>query len=122
MMTELVFLQNAPDRDRASDRLAQLVERARQPGMVELDPNAGGYVYMPLDWASQPNSPFRPLFDSDILGTHLAMLARRQQQDGGWPITWDTVSPAAELEWRAQVTINALSTLQAYAAEGITPA
>ena len=59
MMTEVVFLQNAPDPARASARLAQLVERARQPGLVELDPDAGGYVHMPLDWAGRPDSPFR---------------------------------------------------------------
>ena len=119
MVTELVFLQNAPDSARAAGRLERLVERARQSGLVELDPNAGGYVQMPLDWAERPDSPFRALFDEAALRTHLTMLAQRQRPDGGWPITWDTVSPAAEMEWRAKKTIDALSTLQAYAAAGL---
>ncbi len=119
MVTELVFLQNAPDPARAAGLLAQLIERARQPGMVELDPNAGGYVHMPLDWAGQPDSPFRALFDTDVLRTHLKNLANRQQADGGWPITWDSVGPAAEMEWRAKGTIEAISTLRAYQAAGI---
>jgi hypothetical protein len=50
---------------------------------------------------------------------HLNILAKRQQPDGGWPITWDTVSPAAEMECRARVTIGALATLQAFEVAGI---
>ena len=61
-----------------------------------------------------PTAPSAPLFDAATLRTHLALLAKRQRPDGGWPITWDTVSPAAEMEWRAKVTIDALATLQAY--------
>ena len=74
---------------------------------------------MPLDWAGQPDSPFRDLFDAATLRLHLSRLAKRQQADGGWPISWDTVSPAAEMEWRARVTIDAVATLQAYQVLGI---
>ena len=119
IMPEVVFLQNAPDPGRAAGLLAQLVQRTRQHSLVELDPDAGGYVHMPLDWAGRPDSPFRVLFDDDTLRIHLARLAKRQQADGGWPISWDTVSPAAEMEWRSRVTIDAISTLQAYQSVGI---
>lgn len=118
MLTEMFFLENVPDRSRARPALTALVERARQPGMIELDPDAGGYVHKPLDWAAQPSSIFRPLFDQATIKLHLSHLAQRQQPDGGWPITWTTVSPGAELEWRGKVTIEALVTLQAYEYEG----
>ena len=119
VMTEVVFLQNAPAPSRAAGLLAQRVQRTRQPGVVELDPDAGGYVHMPLDWAPRPDSPFRSQFDELTLRTHLARLAKRQQPDGGWSITWDTVSPAAVMECRAKVTIDAIATLQAYQSIGI---
>lgn len=118
VITEIVFLQNAPDQERAARLLGRIMERARQPGVVELDPSAGGYVQMPLDWAPRPDSFFRPLFDDATLRTHLDALARRQRPDGGWPITWDALSQAAEAEWRAKRTIEALLMLKAYEAAG----
>ena len=114
IVTEVVFLENAPDQARAAGLLEQVKERVRQPGMVELDPNAAGYVKMPLDWAPRPTSVFRPLFDDATQRAHLAALAQRQRPDGGWPISWDALSPGSEMEWRVKVTIEALQTLRAY--------
>lgn len=119
IMTEVLFLQNAPDPDRAARLLAQRIERVRKPGIVEMDPDAGGYVHKPLDWARRPGSPFRSLFDEATLRLHLEKLANQQRSDGGWPITWDALGPAPEMEWRAIITIDAISTLQAYQAAGI---
>ncbi len=45
---------------------------------------------------------------------HLEALARKQQEHGGWPITWNAISPACELEYRGVVTIRALQTLKGY--------
>lgn len=114
VITEVVFLQNAPDKTRAAGLLERLVERVRKPGVVELDPGAGGYVQMPLDWAPRADSLFRPLFDDATLQTHLAALAARQRPDGGWPITWDSISPAVECEWRGKMTVDKLLTLRSY--------
>ena len=120
LVTEVLFLQNAPDSDRAAGLLKQRIERVGVPGIVEMDPDAGGYVHKPLDWARRPDSPFRILFDEAILRLHLDKLAKQQQPDGGWPITWDAVGPGAEMEWRGIITIDAISTLQAYQAAGIS--
>ena len=38
----------------------------------------------------------------------------RQQDNGGWPITWAVWTPAIEIEWSGLMTIAALKTLQAY--------
>jgi hypothetical protein len=83
--------------------------------VVALDPQAEGYVQFPLEWAPRPDHPLRPIFDDATLQTHLAVLAARQQPDGGWPINWQALSPAAEAEWRGWVTIEALRKLKAYA-------
>lgn len=112
----VAFLEHAPDRARAERNLARIKERIALPGAVELDPQAGGYVKKPLDWAPVPGSLFRSLFDDDTIARHLAALAALQQEDGGWPISWGAVSPGVELEWRGRVTIEALWTLKAYGA------
>src|SRR5512140_626190 len=110
----IAFLESAPDRQRARGELERIAARLQRPGVVELDPQAGGYVKMPLDWAPTPHSFCADFFDRPTLDQHLAALAARQKADGGWPISWDTVSPAAEMEWRGWVTVNALVTLRAY--------
>ena len=114
----VTFLENAPQRPQAALQLERIAARVRSKHLVELDPKAGGYVQLPLDWAPQPASFFRPFFDGDTIRLHLSALAARQRPDGGWPISWDTVSPAAEAEWRGLVTLNALATLHAYEQAG----
>ena len=94
--------------------LAVLGAAISRPDVIERDPNATGYTQKPLDWAPTPDSFCRHLFPDDLIATHLAALAARQQPDGGWPITWSPVSTAVEAEWRGWVTIRSLQTLQAY--------
>ncbi len=118
LMPMISFLEHAPDRERAERELARIKERLCKPGVVEYDPQAGGYVKMPLDWAPLPQGFCYSLFNQATLDQHLAALAARQRPDGGWPITWDPVSPAVEYEWRGWMTIQALVTLRAY--EGIS--
>jgi hypothetical protein len=69
---------------------------------------------MPLFYAPSPQSLCRRLFDDATIQAHLEVLAHKQQQDGGWPISWQAVTPACELEYRGIVTIRALETLKAY--------
>jgi len=109
----LRFLDHAPDRPRAEEVFAALGERIGDE-LVALDPQADGYVKMPLDFAPRPHSLGRRLFDDATIDVHLDALAARQQDDGGWPITWETPSTAAVSEWRGFHTIRALCTLDAY--------
>ena len=111
----LTFLEHLPDRVWAEGQLANLEARLRKPGVIELNPNAAGYVQMPLDWAPTPRHFARRLFDEATMARHLLALQNRQLPDGGWPITWDPISPAVELEWRGIRTLDALLTLRAYA-------
>lgn len=113
----VAFLEHAPDRPRAERELRRVITRVvGSPGAIALDPGAEGYVKKPLDWAPVPHGTFSPLFGRDVIATHLAALAARQQPDGGWPINWEPVSPGVTLEWRGVYTIDALRTLQAYGA------
>jgi hypothetical protein len=49
-----------------------------------------------------------------MVQTHLDALIAEQQADGGWPISWPTVSPVVEWEWRGTLTVDRLKTLRAY--------
>jgi len=112
----LTFLEHAQDRERAEHELRRIGERILKPGVVAYETDAEGYVKGPLDWAPTPASYCRRLFTDEVIATHLAALAARQQSDGGWPISWPPISPACELEWRGHVTIEMLLTLRAYGA------
>jgi hypothetical protein len=115
MLTLLLFLEHAPDRERAESALEAISSHIAGEGLVELDPDAEGYVHKPPDWAPTPDRYIGRLFTDHIMVPHLEALAQRQQEDGGWPITWPPLSPAAEAEWRGWITISALRTLTAYA-------
>ena len=114
LMPMIAFLEHAADRPRAQAALAGLA--ARIPGLVELDVDASGYVKKPLDWAPAPTSFCHQLFSAEVLGHHLAALEARQADDGGWPISWETVGPGPQLEYRGVMTVAALRMLQAYGA------
>jgi hypothetical protein len=116
LMPSLTFLEHAADRVRAAPLMERLVERIGGPGVVALEVDAPGYVKKPLDWAPRPASPCRRLFSGVVIADHLAALAARQQEDGGWPINWDPISPGVGLECRGMATLAALATLQAYGA------
>ena len=114
LMPVITFLEHTPDRVRAEHELQRITARLTQPGVIELDPHAEGYVQKPLDWAPTPQSFCHRLFDDETINGHLAALANRQQSDGGWPISWEAISPAVEIEWRGRITIEVLRTLDAY--------
>jgi hypothetical protein len=114
VMPVVSFLQHCGDPTWAQPQLERLLNRVRQPGAVEMDPDAGGYVKKPLDWAPEPGAFFRPIFSAETIALHLHALAARQQPDGGWPINWPALGPGAELEWRGWVTLQAVRALEAY--------
>lgn len=114
LMPAVTFLRQAPDRARAARGLARLREIICDGDLVELEPDAAGYVKGPLDWAPAPGAPLRILFSDEVIAAHLRALGARQQADGGWPINWEPISPGVELEWRGVMTLQALRTLAAY--------
>ncbi|MBD0330012.1 MAG: hypothetical protein ICV64_07910 [Thermoleophilia bacterium] len=107
----LTFVEHAPDRD--ASVVDALGARIRG-GLVALAPDAPGYVKSPLDFAPHPAVLARTLFDDATIEAHLDALAAKQQEDGGWPITWDPPSAAAVNEWRGFMTVSALTVPEAY--------
>jgi hypothetical protein len=108
------FLAHVPDRDRAEEQARSLAEHFGEIAMFHLDPAADGYGLTPLHLAPEPDSRWRPLFTDAQIDGHLDRLQKSQQDDGGWPVSWEPPSEAATLEWRGVITLQALRTLTSY--------
>lgn len=121
----VAFLDAVPDRERAERAAGRLGRIVRDRGLVVLDPEradeapvAPGYApgehHFAHDFAPSPASLARRWFSDDETDRALDALSARQEDDGGWPITWAAWAPGTRLEWRPIVTIEALRTLRAY--------
>lgn len=76
-------------------------------------PGAPGHHIGPLEVAPFPGDPGRAFLPADAVEAHLDALAARQQDDGGWEVNFEPISPAAVAEWRGWATLNALLMLRA---------
>src|SRR5262245_43649496 len=120
----LPFLDHAADRGRAQRAGARLERLVRAQALVawDADPSgvqpAPGYgpgeVHTPLDYAPRPYTLARAWFSDEQIGRDLDRLAGGQRDDGGWTFNWRAWNDATTLEWRAAVTVRALSTLSAH--------
>ncbi|XEC94198.1 prenyltransferase/squalene oxidase repeat-containing protein [Paenibacillus tarimensis] len=110
----IAFLQHTPDRERANAYWQKFDKWLSSPAAIERDPYATGYVHKVLDWAPACDSYARKFISDEELHNHLQALARQQQEDGGWLISFPAVSPAGEQEWRGYVTVERLKTLKSY--------
>lgn len=108
------FAQHLPDRETAA-AIEERIARAL-PESAFFIPTAPATTYglTPLHFAPSPGSPLRRFFTDDQIDGHLAALAAAQQDDGGWPITWEPPVGAARSEWRGRMTYEAISCLVAY--------
>jgi hypothetical protein len=109
----LRFLQHVPDRDRAREVFGRVGPLILSRNLAALDVEASGEVHSPLDFAPEPDSLARELFDKPVIEAHLDHLAQAQRDDGGWMFNWPAWSPAAELDWRGFITVAALAMLRA---------
>ena len=108
-----VFLRHVPDRGRAEQVLEPVGRLLFDKDLVALDPEAEGEVHTPLDFAPNPDSIARRLFDEATMEAHLDHLVDSQADDGGWTFDWLAWSPVAASEWRGSLTVDALRTLRA---------
>jgi len=113
MFGVLRFLQYVPDRDRAREAFGRVGPLIIERNLAALDPEAPGEVHGVLDFAPEPDSLARSLFDDVTVKAHLDHLAQAQLDDGGWTFNWPAWSPAAERDWRGFLTIDALRVLRA---------
>ena len=113
MFGVLRFLQYVPDRDRAREAIGRVGPLILERNLVALDAGAAGEVHTPLDFAPEPDSLARSLFDEATIKAHLDHLAQAQLDDGGWTFNWLAWSPAAERDWRGFLTVDNLRILRA---------
>ncbi len=113
MFGVLGFLQHVPDQDRAREVFGRVGPLILERNLVSLDPEAPGEVHGVLSFAPEPDSLARTLFDDATVQAHLDHLAQGQKDDGGWTFNWPAWSPAAELDWRGFLTVDALRVLRA---------
>jgi hypothetical protein len=113
MFGVLKFLQHVPDRNRARQAFGRVGPLIIGQNLAALDPEAAGEVHGPLDFAPEPGSLARGLFDDATIKAHLDHLAQAQLEDGGWTFNWPAWSPAAERDWRGFLTVDALRVLRA---------
>jgi hypothetical protein len=113
MFGVLAFLQQVPDRSRATAAFARVGPLLTSCGLVALDPDAEGETHSPLAFAPLPSSLGRALFPEATIDAHLDHLAGAQGEDGGWTFNWPSWSPAAEADWRGFLTVDALRVLRA---------
>jgi hypothetical protein len=113
MFGVLRFLQYVPDRDRAREAFERVGPLILEQKLVALDPEAPGEVHSPLDFAPEPDSLARSLFDDATIKAFLDHLAQAQREDGGWTFNWPAWSPAAERDWRGFLTVDNLRILRA---------
>jgi hypothetical protein len=113
MFGVLAFLQHVPDRSRATAAFERVGPLLTSCGLVALDPDAEGEAHSPLAFAPLPSSLARALFSEATIDAHLDHLAEGQGEDGGWMFNWPSWSPAAEVDWRGFLTVDALRVLRA---------
>lgn len=113
MFGVLRFLQYVPDRYRAREVFGRVGPLIAERNLVAMDPEAPGEAHGVLDFAPEPDSLARAVFDDAAVQAHLDHLAGAQKDDGGWTFNWPSWSPAAERDWRGFLTVDALRVLRA---------
>lgn len=105
----LDLLDAVHDHDaRAGDHLERLRDAIPPEGTLHVEGGTEDEMMRPLDFAPLPGRPVRNLFAASAIEADLDRLEALQQSDGGWPVEWNTWSPAAALEWRGYVTVRAV--------------
>jgi hypothetical protein len=98
-----------PEADALLDKLGAFIP---PDGLVPVVGGAEGETMRPLDFAPNPDEPARRLFSAAVIEADLGRLAALQQPDGGFVVDYASYSPAAAMEWRGYITVNAMSVLR----------
>jgi hypothetical protein len=99
-------------RPEANALIARLGNHIPASGLVQVGGGLEDEMMRPLDFAPTPGGPVRRLFAKEAIRAELERLAHKQQEDGGWAVDFASYSPAAALEWRGHMTVNAVSILK----------
>ena len=99
-------------RPEAGELLGRLGEQIPADGCIPVRGGAEDEALHPLDVAPIPGRPARELFDADVIARDLERLAALQQDDGGWVVDFNSMSPAGSLDWRGHATVQAIEVLR----------
>jgi hypothetical protein len=113
------LLESLPQTADVRQRFAKLADELQQARFFLPEAPPQGYGLTPLDFAPFPDSYCRTMFSDAAIRGHLKALAAQQEDDGGWPITWEPPGEMAKLEWRAHRTLRSLVTLESYRKAGV---
>ncbi|WAL66878.1 hypothetical protein ORV05_03460 [Amycolatopsis cynarae] len=102
------FLDLAHDRyPEAAEALDRLRQHVPADGHLHVEGGREEELMRPLDFSPLPG-PARELFAPEVVQADLRRIAGLQQDDGGWPVDFDSYSPASTLEWRGYQTVRAI--------------
>jgi len=110
----LGFLDATPNDAQARATIERLRPLLRADGTVLVPGGTADEKLTPLTLSPQPDRRSRALFTDTQLAADLDSLEHGQQDDGGWTFDFLNWSPGQEVEWRALVTLRALSALHAH--------
>jgi hypothetical protein len=96
----------------AAGLLQKLAEHVPADGRIRVTGGTEDEALHPLDIAPYPDRPARELFSSDVIAADLERLAGVQQDDGGWTVDYQRISPAGALDWRGYATVRAVDILR----------
>jgi len=108
------LLESLPQTDEIKKLYTKLSDELYQARFFCLEAPPQSYGLTPLDFAPVPDSYCRKIFSETIIHDHLKVLDSQQEEDGGWPISWEPPGEMARLEWRAHKTLKCLITLESY--------
>jgi hypothetical protein len=119
ILTAFCLLESLPQTDDIQTLFSKLTDELYRARFFRLEAPPQGYGLTPLDFAPFPDSYCRKIFPDSVIHGHLEALNSEQEEDGGWPISWEPPGEMARLEWRAYRTLKCMVTLDAY---GFQPA
>jgi hypothetical protein len=99
-------------RPEAADLLRRLGEYVPADGRIRVHGGTEEEALHPLDIAPYPDRPARDLFSDEVVAADLDRLAAQQQDDGGWTVDYQKISPAGALDWRGYATVRAIDILR----------
>jgi hypothetical protein len=89
----LDFLDNIPDRTRASAAIEDLRSRIGADGSMPVPGGTENERLTSLTLSARPGGRSRALFTDDQIEADLDLLQQGQQDDGGWMFDWLGWSP-----------------------------
>ena len=99
-------------RPEAATLLQKLAEHVPADGRIRVTGGTEDEALHPLDIAPYPDRPARELLAPEVIAADLERLAGLQQDDGGWTVDYQKISPAGSLDWRGYATVRAVDILR----------